>query len=118
MTMPQNTVVSHPETLSDYKSEIGLIQSGQEEQIDLMELATLLLEGKKVICYFILAAVVITAIVVYGLMRSMYKAVAVILPPQTAPGSGMSQLVSQLGSLGALGGLTGVKTSGDVYLGI
>jgi uncharacterized protein involved in exopolysaccharide biosynthesis len=118
MTMPQDTVVSHSETLSDDKSEVGLIQSGQEEQIDLMELAILLLEGKRIISYFMLVAVAITAIIAYGVMRPMYKAEAVILPPQTAPGSGMSQLVSQLGSLGALGGLTGVKSSGDVYLGI
>jgi uncharacterized protein involved in exopolysaccharide biosynthesis len=119
MTMPQDTVVSHPETLSDDKSEVGLIQSGQEEQIDLMELAILLLHGKKIIFYFMLVAVIITAIVVFGVMRPMYTAEAVLLPPQTTPGSGgMSQLMSQLGSLGAMGALTGIKSSGDVYLGI
>lgn len=118
MTMPQDTVVSHSETLFDDKSEAGSIQGGREEQIDLMELAILLLEGKKIIFYFVLVAVAITAIVVYGVMRPMYKAEAVILPPQTAPGSGMSQLVSQLGSLGAMGALTGIKSSGEVYLGI
>ena len=84
-----------------------------------MELAILLLNGKKIIFYFMLVAVVITAIVVYGVMRPMYTAEAVLLPPQTTPGSsGMSQLMSQLGSLGAVGALTGVKSSGDVYLGI
>jgi uncharacterized protein involved in exopolysaccharide biosynthesis len=118
MTMPQDTVVSHFETLSDDKPEVGLIQSGQEEQIDLMELAILLLEGKKIIFYFVLVAVAITAVVVYGVMRPMYKAEAVILPPQTAPGGGLSQLASQLGSLGAIGALTGIKSSGEVYLGI
>jgi tyrosine-protein kinase Etk/Wzc len=118
MTMPQDTVVSHSETSLDNRSNADLIQDVQENQIDLIELAILLLQGKKTIFRFMLAAVVITAVVVFGVMKPMYTAEATILPPQTAPGSGMAQLASQLGSLGALGALSGVKSSSEVYLGI
>src|ERR1700709_366015 len=118
MTMPQDTVVSHSETFLDNRSNADLIQDVQEDQIDLIELAILLLQGKKTIFRFMLAAVVITAVVVFGVMKPMYTAEATFLPPQTAPGSGMAQLASQLGSLGALGALSGVKSSSEVYLGI
>ncbi len=118
MTMPQDTVVSHSETSLDNRSDVDLIQDVQENEIDLIELAILLLQGKKTIFRFMLAAVVVTAIVVFGVMKPMYTAEATFLPPQSAPGSGMAQLASQLGSLGALGALSGVKSSSEVYLGI
>jgi uncharacterized protein involved in exopolysaccharide biosynthesis len=51
-------------------------------------------------------------------MKPMFTAEATFLPPQNAPGSGISQIASQLGSLGAIGSLSGLKTPGDVYLGI
>jgi uncharacterized protein involved in exopolysaccharide biosynthesis len=118
MTMPQDTEVSHSETSLDNRSHADLFQDVQENQIDLIELAILLLQGKKIIFRFTLAAVVVTAIVVFGVMKPMYTAEATFLPPQSAPGSGMAQLASQLGSLGALGALSGVKSSSEVYLGI
>lgn len=116
--MTSDTVVNNSERLSDDKSDINLIQSSQEDQIDLMELAILLLQGKKIIIGFMLVASAVATIVVYGLMRPMYTAEASLLPPQTAPGSGMSQLASQLGPLGALGALSGLKNPSEVYLGI
>jgi tyrosine-protein kinase Etk/Wzc len=118
MKMPQDTVVSHSETSLDNRSNVDLIQDVQENQIDLIELAILLLQGKKTIFRFMLAAVVVAAIVVFGVMKPMYTAEATFLPPQTAPGSGIAQLAGQLGSLGALGALSGVKSSSEVYLGI
>ena len=105
--MPQDTVVSHSETSLDNRSNEDLFQDVQENQIDLIELAILLLQGKKTILRCMLASIVVTAIVVFGVMKPMYKAEATFLPPQTAPGSGMAQLASQLGSLGALGALSG-----------
>ncbi|HZY74340.1 MAG TPA: GNVR domain-containing protein, partial [Edaphobacter sp.] len=51
-------------------------------------------------------------------MKPMYTAEAVFLPPQNTPGSGMAQLASQLGSLGAIGALGGIKNSGEMYVGI
>ena len=116
--MPQDTVVSHSEISLDNRSNGDLIQDVQENEIDLIELAILLLQGKKTILRFMVVAVVVTSIVVFGVMKPMYTAEATFLPPQTAPGSGMAQLASQLGSLGALGALSGVKSSSEVYLGI
>jgi len=48
----------------------------------------------------------------------MYTARAVFLAPQDSPGSGMSQIASQLGALGVVSGLGGLKSTGDVYVGI
>lgn len=116
--MPLDTVFNHPGTSSNDRSNVDLSNSVQENQLDLMELTILLLQGKKTIFLFMVAAVVITAIIVFGLMRPMYTAEAILLPPQTAPGSGIAQLASQLGPLGAVGALSGLKSSGEVYLGI
>jgi tyrosine-protein kinase Etk/Wzc len=116
--MPQHTLVSHPEASSSDNSNTDMLQAAEENQIDLMELALLLLQSKKIILRCVVAAATITAIVVFVLMRPMYTAEATLLPPQTAPGSGMSQLASQLGSLGAVGALSGLKSSSEVYLGI
>jgi tyrosine-protein kinase Etk/Wzc len=117
-TMAQETVLN-PEISSHSELPIGLQPNVQEEEgIDLITLATLLLREKKIILRFAAAAFVLAIIVVYGLMQPTYTAEAVFLPPQTSPGSSMSQLASQLGSLGAIGGLAGLKSPGDVYLGI
>lgn len=118
--MTQETVLNHPEISSPFEPlPAGSQQSpSDEEGIDLMQLATLLLEGKKLILRFILVAAALTAIVVYLVMKPTYTGEAVFLPPQSSPGSNMSQLASQLGSLGALGGLAGLKNPGEVYIGI
>ena len=117
--MPLDTVFSHSETSSSNdQPDVGLSRNIQEDQIDLMDLTILLLQGKKIIFYFMVAAVAVTAIIVFGLMRPMYTAEAILLPPQTAPGSGIAQLASQLGSLGAVGALSGLKSPSEVYLGI
>jgi tyrosine-protein kinase Etk/Wzc len=117
--MPQETVVSHPETFTHAESKIGVLESASEEQkIDLIEVSTLLLCEKKTIFKFTLVAVALMVLLVFVVMKPMYTAQAVFLPPQNAPGSGMSQLASQLGSLGAMGALGGLKSSGEVYLGI
>jgi tyrosine-protein kinase Etk/Wzc len=89
-----------------------------DKRMDLMELAILLMRGKKIILRFMLVAMGLTAIVVYLIMMPMYTAQAVFLPPQNSPGSGMAQLASQLGSLSAVGGLSGIKSTGELYVGI
>jgi tyrosine-protein kinase Etk/Wzc len=106
---------SHPEAGLDQTEPQRV--SG-EEGIDLIELAVLLLREKKTILKFAAVFSVLTAVVVYLLMKPTYTAEAVFLPPQSAPGSGLSQLASQMGSLGAIGGLAGLKSPGEVYLGI
>jgi tyrosine-protein kinase Etk/Wzc len=116
--MAQETVLNHPEISSPSE----LLPAGSRQSasggIDLMELATLLLKGKKTILQFTLAAAILMAIVVYLIMKPTYTGEAVFLPPQGSPGGAMSQLASQLGSLSSIGGLAGLKTPGDVYLGI
>jgi hypothetical protein len=48
--MPQETVVSHPETFTHAESKIGVLESAsQEQKIDLIEVTTLLLHGEKTI---------------------------------------------------------------------
>ena len=109
--MNDSKVTPHPDPAAG-------VEPDAEEGIDLMELAILLMRGKRTILRFMLIAVGLTAIVVCLIMKPMYTAQAVFLPPQSAPGSGMSQLASQLGSLGAMGALSGIKSSGEVYVGI
>jgi tyrosine-protein kinase Etk/Wzc len=82
-----------------------LESASQEQKIDLIEVTTLLLHGKKTILKFTLVAVALMVLLVFVVIEPMYTAQAVFLPPQNAPGSGMSQLMSQLGSLGAVGAL-------------
>jgi tyrosine-protein kinase Etk/Wzc len=117
--MPQETVLNNPETFTHAESNTGVMENASEEQgIDLLEVMALLLRGKKTILKFMLVTAALAALVVYFVMKPMYTAEASFLPPQSAPGSGMSQLANQLGPLTGLGALGGLKSSGDVYVGI
>jgi uncharacterized protein involved in exopolysaccharide biosynthesis len=117
--MLPETVLSHTETAIHAQSNTGENQDvSQEPEIDVLEIMTLLLREKKTILKFILVTAALAALLVFVIMKPMYTAEAIFLPPQSAPGSGMSQLASQLGSLGAIGSFTGLKSSGDIYLGI
>jgi uncharacterized protein involved in exopolysaccharide biosynthesis len=118
--MLQETVIekreSHPDT--------GLDQSGPQQvqvegEVDLIDLAAVLLREKKTILKFGLVLSVLAAAVVYLVMKPMYTGEALFLPPQNSPGSNMTlQLTSQLGSLGGAAGALGLKSPGDVYVGI
>jgi tyrosine-protein kinase Etk/Wzc len=117
--MPQETVASHSETFTQAESKTGVMESASEEQaIDFLEVLTVLLRERNVILKFMFVLVTVTTILVCFVMKPTYTAKAVFLPPQNAPGSGLSQIASQLGSLGAMGALGGLKNSGDTYLGI
>jgi len=118
--MPQETVVNYPEAFTHAESKTSVMESTSEESgIDLFDLTALLLRGKKTILKFMLVTAALAAILVYLVMKPMYTAEATFLPPQSAPGSGMSQMMSQLGSLSSLGALSGgLKSPGDVYVGI
>jgi tyrosine-protein kinase Etk/Wzc len=117
--MPQETVLNHPETLTQAESKAGVMEDvSGEQETDLFEITAVLLRGKKTILAFMFVASVLALYLVCFVMKPTYTGIATFLPPQSAPGSAMSQLASQLGSLSmvALGG--GGKTPGDVYVGI
>jgi tyrosine-protein kinase Etk/Wzc len=117
--MFEETLAHPPVTSTPPESEVRAGQPVSEEQrIDLIAVATLLLREKKTISKFMLVMFVLAVLVVYFVMKPTYTGRAMFLPPQTTPGSGMSQLASQLGSLGTLGALGGVKSPGDIYIGI
>jgi tyrosine-protein kinase Etk/Wzc len=105
--------------LAKTTSIAGGPEADSVREIDLLALATLLLRRKRKICQFAFVATALTAVIVSGVMKPMYTAEAIFLPPQTSPGSGLGQqLAGQLGSLGALGALGGIKNPGEIYLGI
>jgi capsule polysaccharide export protein KpsE/RkpR len=117
--MPHETLIEHSETIAPPGRTTGAAAPvAEEHEVDVLAVTTILLRGKATILRFMLVMLVLTAIIVYGLMSPMYTADAVFLPPQTAPGSSMSQLASQIGSLGAMGALGGLKSPSDIYLGI
>ena len=121
--MAQETVLNHPESSSPSELPHRGAQPVvlEEEGVNLLGVATLLLQEKRIILRFAGVAFLLAVIIVYGLMKPTYTAQAVFLPPQTSPGSSMSQLMSQLGSMGSIGsigGLAGLKSPGDVYIGI
>jgi len=116
--MPQEPALNDPMISTHPEPAAGTKSDTEDEGIDLMELAILLMRGKKIILRFVLIAMAVTAIVVYLIIKPMYTARAVFLAPQNSPGSGMAQLAGQLGALGAVSGLGGLKSTGDVYVGI
>lgn len=117
--MLPDTVLSPDESTAHAQSFGGENQNVLDDQeIDLLEVMTLLLQEKKTILKFVLVTVGLAALLVFFVIRPMYTAEAIFLPPQSAPGSGLSQLSSQLGSLGSIGALGGLKSPGDIYLGI
>jgi tyrosine-protein kinase Etk/Wzc len=119
--MLQETTLNQSEIASHSELPPGSIEDGSsEETVELVTILTLLLREKKIILSFIAGAAILAAIVVYLIMKPVYTGEAVFLPPQGPPGSSaMSQMASQLGALGGMGGvLPGLKSPGDVYLGI
>ena len=117
--MFQEALAHPPVPSTSFESEGAVVQQvSKEQRIDLLKVTLLLLREKKTILKFILVSFALMLFIVYVVMSPMYTAKAMFLPPQTAPGNGLSQLTSQLGSLGALSGLGGLKSPGDVYLGI
>ncbi|WP_213804545.1 Wzz/FepE/Etk N-terminal domain-containing protein [Granulicella sp. dw_53] len=89
-----------------------------KDGIDLIQVVALLWRNKKTISRFVLLTGVLTTLVAFFVLKPTFTANAVFLPPQSAPGSAMNQLMGQIGSLGAVGALGGLKSSGDVYIGI
>jgi tyrosine-protein kinase Etk/Wzc len=115
---PQNASEDYFQTAEESRR---LDHTSTEDGIDLTQVVFLLWRDKKTILRFTIATTVLTALIVFLVLQPTYTANAVFLPPQSLPGSAMSQLAGQLGSLGAvgaLGGLSGLKSTGDIYIGI
>lgn len=75
----------------------------EEDEISLIELATILGEEKKILFGLPIAAGIV-AVVVSLLMTPIYTATTTLLPPQSSQG-GAAALLGQLGGLGGLAGL-------------
>lgn len=92
-------------------------QPVQDDEIDLMNIATTLIQQKYWIIGCASGAGVI-ALIVSLLMTPVYTATTTILPPQ----QGSSSIAAALGSLGTLagvaGGITALKNPNDLYVGM
>lgn len=75
----------------------------EDDEISLIELATILGEEKKILFGLPIAAGIV-AVVVSLLMTPIYTATTTLLPPQSSQG-GAAALLGQLGGLGGLAGL-------------
>jgi len=117
--MQLDTPRSSVEDISNAEEESRrLDHPSTEDGVDLIQVALLLWRNKKPILLSSLGAGVLAVLIAFFVMKPIYTAEAVFLPPQSAPGSAASALAGQLGSLGALGGLGGMKSPGDIFLGI
>jgi uncharacterized protein involved in exopolysaccharide biosynthesis len=88
-----------------------------EDDISLIDILIVLAERKKFIAAS-LALSIALALAVTFLTRPVFQTSATILPPQQQQ-SGAAAIMAQLGAAGAsLGGFGGLKSPGDVYVGI
>lgn len=112
--MSQETLLQHPEIPKSDAHARGV----EESKIDTVAILLIVLRGKKTILRWMVGAFVLSVVLVVFVMKPTFTAEALFIPPQNSPGSAMTQLAGQLGSLGAAGGLVGLKSPGDIYLGI
>ncbi|NYF50430.1 GumC family protein [Tunturiibacter gelidoferens] len=93
--------------------------SNDEEVFDLLDILLVLTRNRRMIGLATLVSL-IAGIVLSLLLKPSFTATAIILPPQQSSSS--SALLGQLGSLASLGGGSaaslGLKTPGDMYVGI
>lgn len=117
--MQLETPLSASEGASQTENESRQIdETSAEDGLQLIQVVLLLWRNKKTLLRFTVATTVLTAGIVFFVLKPTYTANAVFLPPQSPPGSTMSQIAGQLGSLGAIGALGGLKNPGDLYIGI
>jgi tyrosine-protein kinase Etk/Wzc len=92
--------------------------AGLVREISILDILLVLARRRRLIFWTTLVCA-LTALVVSLLIRPSFTAVTVILPPQQG-GSVASGMMSELSSLGALGGLAGgslgLKNAGDMYV--
>lgn len=88
----------------------------QEDEISLLDLATVIVENLKLLILGPLAAGIL-ALGISFLITPTFTAKTTVIPPGQSSGGGAAALLGQLGGLGALaGGAAGIKTPTDQYL--
>jgi len=100
------------------KSDASHLTSHVEDEINLLDYLIVLLKRKKLIIFITLGAAVITAIISL-IMPSIYRAETRILPPQTGSSSTALGMLSQMTGVSEIAGSAlGLKTPGDLYVGM
>jgi tyrosine-protein kinase Etk/Wzc len=98
-------------------SDVSSLTPHVEDEINLLDYLIVLLKRKKLIISITLGAAAIAAIIVF-IMTPIYRAETRILPPQTGSSSiALSMLTQMTGAQGITESL-GLKTPGDLYVGI
>jgi uncharacterized protein involved in exopolysaccharide biosynthesis len=104
--------------LSEHQATAG--GQGEQDEISLLELLTILAERKRLI-FLVTASFTVLAIVISFLLPKWYTATVTILPPQQNS-SLSAALASQLGNLGGVaalaGGSLGLKNQNDMFVGM
>ncbi|HEV2276049.1 MAG TPA: Wzz/FepE/Etk N-terminal domain-containing protein [Acidobacteriaceae bacterium] len=89
-------------------------------EFDILDLLLILAARKRLIFLATMAGLVITAVLVFFVIRPTFTAQAVIMPPQQEQSSA-SALMGQLGGLASMSGVgssLGLKNPNDLYIGI
>lgn len=90
----------------------------KNDDIHLLDVMTALAHQKKIVFAIPIISVVLALIAVF-IIKPIFSAKAVILPPQQQQSSGVAAMLGQLGGLaGAAGSIAGLKNPNDIYIGM
>ncbi len=99
----------------------GLHPADEVDEINLFELAITLSRAKRQIALWMLVSALI-GLVLALVLKPVFTAEAIIMPPQQAQSSATSLIAGQLGALSSLGGgassALGLKNPADLFIGI
>ena len=116
--MPVENYSDHPSGLQQEREPGAQVPAtGARAEIDLVDVMIVLARRKRLLIG-LPALVASIAVAVALVLPNVYSATTKLLPPQQAQ-SGASALLAQLGGAsGMAAGLAGVKTQGEVYIGM
>ncbi len=98
-------------------SDTSHLPSHVEDEINLLDYLIVLLKRKKLIISITLGAAAIAAIIVF-IMTPIYRAETRILPPQTGSSSIALSILTQMSGAQGITESLGLKTPGDLYVGM
>jgi len=99
-------------------SDASRLTSHIEDEINLLDYLIVLLKRKKLVIGITLGAAAITAIIVF-IMTPIYRAETRILPPQTGSSSIALSMLTQMSGVPDIASTAlGLKTPGDLYVGM